>query len=69
MRVLHNFGSLFYSHVDISRINGQFSLSTGDLLENYCHKDDLMNAARFAFCVTIMFTYPIECFVVREVSG
>ncbi|KAK3108965.1 hypothetical protein FSP39_019864 [Pinctada imbricata] len=39
----------------------------GDLLENYCHDDDLLNGARFAFCVTIMLTYPLECFVVREV--
>lgn len=39
----------------------------GDLLENYCQSDDLMNAARFMFAFTIMLTYPVECFVTREV--
>ena len=39
----------------------------GDLLENYCHSDDLMNVTRFAFAITIMMTYPIECFVTRHV--
>ncbi len=40
----------------------------GDVLENYCHEDDLMNVARFLFATTIMLTFPIECFVTREVS-
>lgn len=40
---------------------------TGDLLENYCHDDDLMNVSRFVFALSIMLTYPIECFVTREV--
>ncbi|XP_060581490.1 putative sodium-coupled neutral amino acid transporter 11 isoform X2 [Ruditapes philippinarum] len=39
----------------------------GDLLENYCQSDDFMNVARFGFAFTIMLTYPIECFVTREV--
>lgn len=38
----------------------------GDLLENYCHGDHLMNAARIMFCVTILLTSPIECFVARD---
>ncbi|KAJ8313756.1 hypothetical protein KUTeg_008317 [Tegillarca granosa] len=42
-------------------------MAFGDLMENYCHDDDLMNVARFAFALTIMFTYPVECFVTREV--
>ena len=50
-----------------SDIKGLFCIS-GDLLENYCKNDDLMNAARFGFAITIMLTYPIECFVTREVS-
>ncbi|RWS27531.1 amino acid transporter-like protein, partial [Leptotrombidium deliense] len=41
--------------------------SQGDLLENYCMSDDLSNLTRLLFTVTIMLTYPIECFVVREV--
>ncbi|GIX92126.1 putative sodium-coupled neutral amino acid transporter 11 [Caerostris darwini] len=39
----------------------------GDLLENFCLSDDWANAARLIFTVTIMLTYPIECFVTREV--
>lgn len=33
--------------------------SQGDLLENYCWDDDLMNAARIAFSLTILLTFPI----------
>ncbi|XP_059085502.1 putative sodium-coupled neutral amino acid transporter 11 [Tigriopus californicus] len=39
----------------------------GDVLNNYCWGDDLANVARLVFCVTVLFTYPIECFVCREV--
>ncbi|KAJ3653789.1 hypothetical protein Zmor_013023 [Zophobas morio] len=41
--------------------------SQGDLLENYCWTDDLMNLSRLLFSVQILLTYPIECFVTREV--
>ncbi|XP_073968773.1 putative sodium-coupled neutral amino acid transporter 11 [Rhodnius prolixus] len=41
--------------------------SQGDLLENYCWDDDLMNAARIAFSLTILLTFPIECLVTRSV--
>ena len=40
---------------------------TGDLLENYCWSDDLMNVSRISFSITILLTFPIECFVAREV--
>ncbi|KAK5638683.1 hypothetical protein RI129_012978 [Pyrocoelia pectoralis] len=39
----------------------------GDLLENYCSDDDLMNFSRLLFSITILLTFPIECFVVRDV--
>ncbi|KAJ8687720.1 hypothetical protein QAD02_023514 [Eretmocerus hayati] len=39
----------------------------GDLMENYCSNDDLMNFSRLLFSVTILLTFPIECFVTREV--
>ncbi|KAL8584013.1 hypothetical protein ACOMHN_048620 [Nucella lapillus] len=42
-------------------------LTQGDLLENYCLEDVLMNVARLAFAITIMLTFPVECFVTREV--
>ncbi|XP_074593064.1 putative sodium-coupled neutral amino acid transporter 11 isoform X2 [Brevipalpus obovatus] len=42
-------------------------LSQGDLFENYCSSDDLANFARLLFTLTIMLTYPFECFVVRQV--
>ena len=41
--------------------------SPGDLLENYCWDDLLMNISRLFFCFVILLTYPIECFVCREV--
>ncbi|XP_074039521.1 putative sodium-coupled neutral amino acid transporter 11 isoform X2 [Leptinotarsa decemlineata] len=41
--------------------------SQGDLLENYCWDDDLMNVSRLLFSVQILLTFPIECFVTREV--
>ncbi|XP_045468250.1 putative sodium-coupled neutral amino acid transporter 11 [Harmonia axyridis] len=41
--------------------------SQGDLLENYCWDDDLMNLSRLLFSVQILLTYPIECLVTREV--
>ena len=41
--------------------------SEGDLLENYCTYDNAALLARLLFAVTIMLTYPIECFVVRDV--
>jgi len=39
----------------------------GDLLENYCWDDTLMNLSRLLFCFVILLTFPIECFVCREV--
>ena len=42
-------------------------LSTGDLLNNYCD-DVAANLARFFYSIVIMLTYPIECFVTREVQ-
>ncbi|CAH1790438.1 unnamed protein product, partial [Owenia fusiformis] len=39
----------------------------GDLLENYCYKDDFANVFRVVFTVIVALTYPIECFVTREV--
>ncbi|XP_006867058.1 PREDICTED: putative sodium-coupled neutral amino acid transporter 11 isoform X2 [Chrysochloris asiatica] len=39
----------------------------GDLFENYCRNDDLITFGRFCYGVTVILTYPIECFVTREV--
>ncbi|XP_059503305.1 putative sodium-coupled neutral amino acid transporter 11 isoform X1 [Stegostoma tigrinum] len=41
----------------------------GDLFENYCKNDDWVTAGRFLFAITIILTFPIECFVTREVIG
>ena len=41
----------------------------GDLLNNYCGYDPVANATRFFYTCVIMLTYPIECFVAREVSN
>lgn len=40
---------------------------TGDLLNNYCKMDPVANATRFFFACVVTLTYPIECFVAREV--
>ncbi|XP_032736217.1 putative sodium-coupled neutral amino acid transporter 11 isoform X2 [Lontra canadensis] len=42
-------------------------MSFGDLFENYCRNDDLVTFGRFCYAVTVILTYPIECFVTREV--
>ncbi|XP_054286710.1 putative sodium-coupled neutral amino acid transporter 11 [Macrosteles quadrilineatus] len=39
----------------------------GDLLENFCWDDDLMNLSRVVFSATILLTFPIECLVTRAV--
>ena len=39
----------------------------GDILNNFCWDDDLMTVCRFMFTITVLLTYPIELFVVREV--
>ncbi|KAG6940051.1 solute carrier family 38 member 11, partial [Chelydra serpentina] len=39
----------------------------GDIFENYCRDDDLATFGRFCYGVTIILTFPIECFVTREV--
>lgn len=44
-----------------------FLIVPGDLLENYCWSDDLMNFSRVVFSFSILLTYPFECFVSREV--
>ncbi|KAL5288031.1 SLC38A11 family protein [Megaselia abdita] len=41
--------------------------SQGDLLENYCWDDDLMNLSRILFSISILLTFPIECFASREI--
>ena len=40
---------------------------SGDILENYCYSDDLANVARVMFAIAVMLTFPVECFVTREV--
>ncbi|XP_032142472.1 putative sodium-coupled neutral amino acid transporter 11 isoform X2 [Sapajus apella] len=42
-------------------------MSFGDLFENYCRNDDLVTFGRFCYGVTVILTYPMECFVTREV--
>ncbi|XP_018409739.1 PREDICTED: putative sodium-coupled neutral amino acid transporter 11 [Nanorana parkeri] len=39
----------------------------GDLFENYCKDDNLVTAGRLCYAITIILTYPMECFVAREV--
>ncbi|XP_061827758.1 putative sodium-coupled neutral amino acid transporter 11 [Nerophis lumbriciformis] len=39
----------------------------GDIFENFCRDDNLAAAGRFCFGVSIITTFPLECFVTREV--
>uniref|UniRef100_A0A3Q3EKX2 Putative sodium-coupled neutral amino acid transporter 11 n=1 Tax=Labrus bergylta TaxID=56723 RepID=A0A3Q3EKX2_9LABR len=39
----------------------------GDIFENYCRDDDLVTFGRFCFGFSIIATFPLECFVTREV--
>ncbi|XP_075895904.1 putative sodium-coupled neutral amino acid transporter 11 [Nelusetta ayraudi] len=39
----------------------------GDIFENYCKDDNLATFGRFCFGVSIITTFPLECFVTREV--
>ncbi|XP_028662211.2 putative sodium-coupled neutral amino acid transporter 11 isoform X1 [Erpetoichthys calabaricus] len=39
----------------------------GDIFENYCKNDDLATFGRLCYAVSIVLTFPIECFVTREV--
>lgn len=56
------------SHTSCIFLSPSPSPSSGDLLENYCWDDDLMNFSRVLFSISILLTFPIECFVSREVS-
>ena len=40
----------------------------GDIFENYCRDDNLVTIGRFCFGLSIITTFPLECFVTREVS-
>lgn len=40
----------------------------GDIFENYCRNDNLATFGRFCFGLSIITTFPLECFVTREVS-
>uniref|UniRef100_UPI0037E943D8 putative sodium-coupled neutral amino acid transporter 11 n=1 Tax=Semicossyphus pulcher TaxID=241346 RepID=UPI0037E943D8 len=39
----------------------------GDIFENYCRDDNLATFGRFCFGFSIIATFPLECFVTREV--
>ncbi|XP_015225941.1 PREDICTED: putative sodium-coupled neutral amino acid transporter 11 [Cyprinodon variegatus] len=39
----------------------------GDIFENYCRNDNLATFGRFCFGFSIITTFPLECFVTREV--
>ncbi|CAG5865559.1 unnamed protein product [Menidia menidia] len=41
--------------------------SQGDIFENYCRDDNLATFGRFCFGFSIITTFPLECFVTREV--
>ena len=69
-RITHISLAVSFAIVFVFGVAGYISFtgfSEGDLLENYCTSDNAALLARLLFGVTIMLTYPIECFVVRDV--
>ncbi|XP_053147335.1 putative sodium-coupled neutral amino acid transporter 11 isoform X2 [Hemicordylus capensis] len=38
----------------------------GDIFENFCRDDDLATFGRFCYGITVILTFPLECFVTRE---
>ncbi|XP_053147339.1 putative sodium-coupled neutral amino acid transporter 11 isoform X3 [Hemicordylus capensis] len=42
-------------------------MSFGDIFENFCRDDDLATFGRFCYGITVILTFPLECFVTREV--
>nr|XP_054602948.1 putative sodium-coupled neutral amino acid transporter 11 isoform X2 [Nothobranchius furzeri] len=44
-----------------------FFYFSGDIFENYCRDDNLATFGRFCFGFSIITTFPLECFVTREV--
>ncbi|XP_025415205.1 putative sodium-coupled neutral amino acid transporter 11 [Sipha flava] len=42
-------------------------LTQGDLLENYCWNDDLINISRLLFSLITLLTFPLECMVIKAV--
>lgn len=44
-----------------------FCCTSGDIFENYCRDDNLATFGRFCYGVTVILTFPLECFVTREV--
>jgi sodium-coupled neutral amino acid transporter 11 len=43
------------------------NLTQGDIFENYCHNDDLINVVRLFYSLVIMFSFPLDLFVCRDV--
>ncbi|XP_018091354.1 putative sodium-coupled neutral amino acid transporter 11 isoform X1 [Xenopus laevis] len=62
--LLSLFISLQYSVFGYVSFTG---FTQGDLFENYCREDNLATIGRFCYAITIILTYPMECFVAREV--
>jgi len=69
-RVTHFSISIVFLSVVVIGLTGYFTFldaTQGDLLENYCYDDSLINISRVLFAITLLLTGPIEIFVAREV--
>ncbi|RXM29033.1 Vacuolar amino acid transporter 2 [Acipenser ruthenus] len=58
------FISLLFAGCGYSTFTGY---TQGDIFENYCKNDDLATFGRLCYGISIILTFPIECFVTREV--
>ena len=69
-KVTHFSISVVFISVVFVGVSGYFTFldnTQGDLLENYCYDDTLINVSRVLFAMTLLLTGPIEIFVAREV--
>lgn len=69
-RVTYMSVSVVFLSIVMLSLAGYFTFlgdTQGDLLENYCYDDFLINISRVFFAMTLLLTGPIEIFVAREV--
>lgn len=55
--------------LNTSNVMGFLYPFSGDIFENYCKDDNLATFGRFCFGLSIITTFPLECFVTREVKN
>ena len=65
-KVTHWSISVVFTYFVLFGVGGYLTFkenTEGNLLENYCYDDTLMNISRLLYAIKIILTCPIECFV------